>query len=172
MAVGTSTESWGEALHVSHLFLSCSREMWSSYQRCESSARLDGKVAIITGANCGIGKFTALDFVRRGETSFVLEWLLSCFVFGKSRTRNSAQRSVLPPKLFLLFSSVPLENADIASQSMSWPLHSQITIHNLKHSSLEAGGRKYWSVIKCNQCSCSQMNSEFPDLSWTAHGTK
>jgi hypothetical protein len=42
--------------------------MWFECRRCESAARLDSKVAVITGANCGIGKYTALDFVRRGET--------------------------------------------------------------------------------------------------------
>jgi NAD(P)-dependent dehydrogenase (short-subunit alcohol dehydrogenase family) len=41
--------------------------MWLLSGRCDSKARLDGKVAIVTGANCGIGKATALDFVRRGE---------------------------------------------------------------------------------------------------------
>jgi NAD(P)-dependent dehydrogenase (short-subunit alcohol dehydrogenase family) len=28
---------------------------------------MDGKTAIVTGSNTGIGKFTVLDFVKRGE---------------------------------------------------------------------------------------------------------
>ncbi|KAF2896590.1 hypothetical protein ILUMI_09592 [Ignelater luminosus] len=34
--------------------------------KCTSTVRLDGKTAIVTGSNTGIGKMTALDFYKRG----------------------------------------------------------------------------------------------------------
>ena len=48
--------------------------MWLLSGRCNCKARLDGKVAIVTGANCGIGKATALDFVRRGEQTVAVSF--------------------------------------------------------------------------------------------------
>jgi len=33
---------------------------------CNSTERIDGKVVIVTGANTGIGKETAMDLVQRG----------------------------------------------------------------------------------------------------------
>ncbi len=34
--------------------------------RCESTKKLDGTVAIVTGSNSGIGKETTLQLVKRG----------------------------------------------------------------------------------------------------------
>ena len=43
----------------------------SERKRCQSKARLDGKVVVITGANAGIGKETALQISLRGAKIYI-----------------------------------------------------------------------------------------------------
>lgn len=40
---------------------------WIFSEMCQSKTRLDGKVAIVTGCNTGIGKETIAEFYRRGN---------------------------------------------------------------------------------------------------------
>lgn len=39
--------------------------------KCKSKNRLDSKVVIVTGANCGIGYETALDLAKRGNKNLI-----------------------------------------------------------------------------------------------------
>ena len=68
-------------MHCICVLCSGRKQMWLLSGRCNSKTRLDGKVAIVTGANCGIGKATALDFVRRGEQTVAVSFAVG-FMWG------------------------------------------------------------------------------------------
>ncbi|NXT60106.1 RDH12 dehydrogenase, partial [Chaetops frenatus] len=55
--------------------------------RCKSTARLEGKVVIITGANTGIGKETARDLAQRGKV------ILACRDIAKGEAAASEIRA-------------------------------------------------------------------------------
>ena len=59
-------------LTLSSAVIYYSAVQWAQGGVCVSSARLDGKIVVITGGNTGIGRETARDLVRRGAEVHVL----------------------------------------------------------------------------------------------------
>ncbi|NXI80953.1 RDH12 dehydrogenase, partial [Rhipidura dahli] len=59
--------------------------------RCKSTARLEGKVVIITGANTGIGKETARDLAQRGKCSARV--IIACRDIAKGEAAASEIRA-------------------------------------------------------------------------------
>ncbi|CAF0871224.1 unnamed protein product [Brachionus calyciflorus] len=72
---------------------------------CKSKNRLDSKVAIVTGSNCGIGFETALDLAKRGATV-----ILAC------RDRKKAEDAVEKIKMEKASAKVYFEELDLSDK--------------------------------------------------------
>jgi retinol dehydrogenase 12 len=81
-------------------------KFWAAGTACISKNRLDGKVAIVTGANTGIGYETALDFAKRGSRV-----ILAC------RDIEKAKKSVESIIISSKNKNVDAEKLDLADMS-------------------------------------------------------
>ncbi|KAJ8023121.1 Retinol dehydrogenase 13 [Holothuria leucospilota] len=80
---------------------------WMAGGWCHSRARLDGKTVLITGANTGIGKMTAVDMARRGA-----KVILACRNLDKAK---SAQEEIIKASNNSNVSIVELDLASLES---------------------------------------------------------
>jgi len=85
---------------------------WVQGGKCTSTARLDGKTVLITGANTGIGKACAEDFCRRGARVIIL-----CRSEARAMEAiNSIKKSVGPEKANIEFEQLDLSSLQNINQ--------------------------------------------------------
>lgn len=75
--------------------------LWMQGPRVRSTARLDGKTVVITGANTGIGKVTALDLSKRGAKVVMLCRNVEKAEEAAEEIRKSTEGEVVVHKLDL-----------------------------------------------------------------------
>ncbi|NXD22535.1 RDH12 dehydrogenase, partial [Spelaeornis formosus] len=69
--------------------------------RCKSTARLEGKVVIITGANTGIGKETARDLAQRGKVIIACRDIVKAEAAASEIRTETGNQQVIVKKLDL-----------------------------------------------------------------------
>ncbi|NXT89370.1 RDH12 dehydrogenase, partial [Anhinga rufa] len=78
-----------------------SRRRYVAGGECKSPARLEGKVAIITGANTGIGKETARDLARRGKVIVACRDVVKAEAAAREIRADTGNQQVIVKKLDL-----------------------------------------------------------------------
>ncbi|THD19659.1 Retinol dehydrogenase 12 [Fasciola hepatica] len=99
-------------------------------KRCIISKRLDGKIAIVTGANTGIGFYTAGELARRGAVV-----IMAC--------RNKDRAEAAKAKLLSLYSE---SNADWMKTDVADPC----VLESLKPIKADQASRLYSVLIFIN----------------------